>query len=39
MMRFFFDYTSNDRSLYDYRGEDFPILGPRSTLHKRPRRF
>jgi hypothetical protein len=23
MMRFFFDYTSNDRSLYDYRGEDF----------------
>ena len=23
MIRFFFDYTSNDRSLYDYRGEDF----------------
>ena len=27
MMRFFFDYTSNDRSLYDYRGEDFPTPG------------
>lgn len=22
-MRFFFDYTTRDRSLYDYRGEDF----------------
>ncbi len=23
MNRYFFDYTNNDRSLYDYRGEDF----------------
>ena len=23
MIRFFFDYTSKDKSLYDYRGDDF----------------
>lgn len=30
MIRFFFDYTSNDRSLYDYRGEDF--LSPEAAI-------
>jgi hypothetical protein len=24
MKRFFFDYTTRDRSLYDYRGDEFP---------------
>jgi hypothetical protein len=23
MIRFFFDYTTEDRALYDYRGEEF----------------
>jgi hypothetical protein len=23
MMRFFFDYTSKDKSLYDYQGDEF----------------
>ncbi len=23
MMRFFFDYTTKDQSLYDYRGDEF----------------
>ena len=30
MMCFFFDYTSNDRSLYDYRGEYF--LSPEAAI-------
>jgi hypothetical protein len=30
VIRFFFDYTSNDRSLYDYRGEDF--LSPEAAI-------
>lgn len=30
MVRFFFDYTSNDKSLYDYRGEDF--LSPQAAI-------
>jgi hypothetical protein len=24
MKRFFFDYTTKDQSLYDYRGDEFP---------------
>ncbi len=26
MKRFFFDYMTNDQSLYDYRGSEFPNL-------------
>ena len=27
MTRFFFDYTTKDRSLYDYQGDDFLSTG------------
>jgi hypothetical protein len=30
MIRFFFDYTSKNKSLYDYRGDDF--LTPQAAI-------